>query len=85
MSSGRRFSYTPTMSPRREQTTPKKKSSNILTELVESDKMLFGIIGAGIVVAIILDAIVHMKQPQFANTAGLDRLQINGRIYVPLP
>lgn len=90
MSTGRRFSYAAATPPpssiqKVPVTLPRKKAnSNFFVEMGESDKALFGIIGVGIIVAIIIDAIAHTKH-QVPLAAGLDRLQINGRIYVPLP
>lgn len=88
-SSGRRFSYaTRPMQQRRSAPAVSRKDASppppsLIANLGDSDKFLFGIIGAGIIVALLLDAGVHLFSRQ--SRPGLERLQINGRTYVPLP
>jgi hypothetical protein len=63
---------------------PAPRARNFFSELGESDRTLYGMIGMGIIISLLIDAGVHMIAKP-APSYGLDRLQINGRIYVPLP
>lgn len=91
MSSGRRFSYASVRSsPMRANSyapapAPIKKTKSFFSEIGDSDKFFYGVIGAGIIIAILLDAGVHILKKPNNIGSGLDRLQINGRVYVPLP
>ena len=87
MSSGRRFSYAsiqPQPQAHVAETPPVQTTkNNFFTELGSSDKYMYGIIGVGIIIAVLLDVGVHTFKK--CKCLGLDRLQINGRVYVPLP
>ena len=65
---------------------PNQRISKFFDELGESDRYLYGMIGMGIIASLLIDAGVHMfGKSGLKNSYGMDRLQINGRIYVPLP
>ena len=88
MSAPRRFSYKSLvplpLAREEEEDVPKPKprvaGSKFLMELGSTDKFVYGVIGAGLIVALLLDAGVRL----FKKPSSMGRLVINGRIYVPL-
>jgi hypothetical protein len=83
MSTNTRFSYKERMRPEAPRVVYEPEPIVATVDnFWASDKVMYGIIGVGIIVALLLDAGVHAFKKN--GGFGMDRLQINGRTYVPL-